>query len=153
GRNILEHARRQGELLIKARSTCGPRKFRPWRKEQVPFSEGTVYAYIKIAENWEDVIPLAAKGITLRDALKYVKDLARQSPRPSPQKTKAPKPPPEDDGMVDFDFGTGIFSRYWAERLATIVLPKLKTAYGIEDQTRVIAWALEGAYRRVKHRD
>jgi hypothetical protein len=49
----LEHYRRVGELLRKAKDRCGHGKFLPWLKANFPFSRQHAARYMRLAENWE----------------------------------------------------------------------------------------------------
>src|SRR5262245_6077157 len=69
GQDLLEHARRQGQDLIKARQQCGPRKFAPWLREHFDFSRQTAYGYIRVAENW-GAICKAGLPMTVTQALR-----------------------------------------------------------------------------------
>lgn len=78
--NILQHAKEQGEDLMKVRRQVGSRKFAPWWKEHTDLGKTTVYAYIKIAENWER-IRSATELITVADALRVLKEAEQDAPR------------------------------------------------------------------------
>jgi hypothetical protein len=64
---------------------------------------GTVYAYLKVFEHWEEIIPLVAKGMitTLKDALAYIKKLEREGEPPKkPEDDPKPKAPVLPDGRA-----------------------------------------------------
>lgn len=51
--STMEHARLQGEDLLRARQHLGKRKFAPWLESNFGFSRPTAYKYMRIARNWE----------------------------------------------------------------------------------------------------
>jgi hypothetical protein len=69
-RRGLEHFRRAGEALLKAKEKCGHGKWLPWLKANVKVSQQTASAYMRLAEGWGK-LP-AAGNFTLRDALKVI---------------------------------------------------------------------------------
>jgi hypothetical protein len=71
-RRGLEHFRKAGEALLKVKAGCGHGKWLPWLKANVPFSQQTASAYMRLAEGW-DKLP-AAVNLTLRDALELLAD-------------------------------------------------------------------------------
>ena len=57
-KDILEHARQQGEDLLAIKKQFGLRKFDPWCKQhrtELGIRRTTCHAYVKIAEGWERI--------------------------------------------------------------------------------------------------
>jgi hypothetical protein len=66
-RRGLEHFRRAGEALLRAKAQCDHGKWLPWLRANVKFSQQTASAYMRLAEGWGK-LP-AAGNFTLREAL------------------------------------------------------------------------------------
>jgi hypothetical protein len=64
----LEHYRRVGDLLLKAKERCGHGKFLPWLKANFPFSRQHAANYMRLAERWANVKP----GLHLKEALRML---------------------------------------------------------------------------------
>jgi hypothetical protein len=73
-RQGLGHARRAGELLLRAKAQCGHGRWLRWLREHCHFSERTGRAYMQVARRWED---LQAKrqglaDLTFEGSLKFL---------------------------------------------------------------------------------
>ena len=74
GRDLLEHAREQGEDLLRVQEQVGERKFAPWLRENIPgLTERTANNYKRIAREWAK-IPETVSGIG--EALRHLRLLA-----------------------------------------------------------------------------
>jgi hypothetical protein len=65
----LEHYRRAGEALVRAKQAVGRGRWLPWLRANVRFSQQTASCYMRLAEQWDD--KLLAAG-NLRAALRLL---------------------------------------------------------------------------------
>jgi hypothetical protein len=63
----LEHARLQGQDLLRVKQHLGKRKFAPWLESNFGFSRPTAYKYIGIARNWELICKRGLQMETLEE--------------------------------------------------------------------------------------
>ena len=61
--NMLEHARKAGEALAKAKATVGHGRWSKWLKESFRGSDRTARDYMRVAANWQNSATLEAKSI------------------------------------------------------------------------------------------
>lgn len=66
-RSALEHARRSGDALLRAKELLGHGKFLPWVREHFESSDRTARAFMQIASNWQRVAN--SEATSLRGAL------------------------------------------------------------------------------------
>lgn len=66
----LEHARLQGEDLLRAKQHLGKRKFAPWLKSNFRFSRPTAYKYMRIARKWPIICKRGLQIATLEEVLR-----------------------------------------------------------------------------------
>jgi hypothetical protein len=73
-RTALAHAKAAGELLLQAKSQCRHGGWLPWLKANVPFSERTAQAYMRVAEHWGELEIKAqpVADLSFRDALQLL---------------------------------------------------------------------------------
>lgn len=72
-REALEHARRAGELLLKAKEKVDHGEWLAWVRENCRFSVRTAQVYMRIAENWPRLANAQASAhLSLEDALKLL---------------------------------------------------------------------------------
>jgi site-specific DNA-methyltransferase (adenine-specific) len=67
-RRGLEHFRKAGEDLLKAKARVGHGKWLKWLKVSMKFSQPTAWNYMKLAENWDKL----STANNLRDALRLL---------------------------------------------------------------------------------
>ena len=68
----LEHARRAGEMLLKAKVVAGHGGFRGWFDEHVEESYSTAARYMRIAERWPELNVSRVTHLSIRDACKLL---------------------------------------------------------------------------------
>ncbi len=90
----LEHYRRAGEDLIRAKAQVGHGKWLDWQAKHLGFSQETASGYMRLAENWTQI----SNGVAnLRDALdKLAGPSRRKSEAPEPSYTADEPEPPQD---------------------------------------------------------
>jgi hypothetical protein len=83
----LEHARRAGELLNRAKEKCQHGQWLSWLKANVRCAERTAQAYMRVARRWEELVEANPQGLadlTFEDGLNLLSQpqelLAQDSP-------------------------------------------------------------------------
>jgi hypothetical protein len=78
----LEHARRAGELLLKAKQQCRHGEWLPWLKTNVKFSGRTARAFMSIASRWDELANWQdLANLTYTDAIKLLTAPAEDEPK------------------------------------------------------------------------
>jgi hypothetical protein len=73
-RTGLEHFRRAGEALLKAKAQCGHGRWMAWLEKNVRFSRQQAAAYMRVADRWHE-----CKGaLHLTDALRILTQEGRE---------------------------------------------------------------------------
>lgn len=88
-KSAIEHARRCGELLIRAKAECGHGHFLSWLRENCRVGERQARNYMRVAENWERLKSEASADLTISSALKLL--AGATSPAPPANRIEHPE--------------------------------------------------------------
>ena len=85
-REGLDHARKAGELLLKAKEQCAHGDWTPWIETNCGFNVRTAQQYMQIAEGWDEIRAKAkhVSHLPMRDALKLLAKPKEAEPEPGP---------------------------------------------------------------------
>jgi hypothetical protein len=102
-REGLDHARKAGELLLKAKEQCSHGEWTPWIEGNCGFNIRTAQQYMQIAEGWDEIRAKAkhVSHLPMRDALKLLAKPKEAEPNPGPDQPNADADKSNDSPISD----------------------------------------------------